>query len=152
MASRARPAPPAHPPPPGRRGRTRASDAASPSRTRQPSIRPVLLFADRLVVESGAPHDGARAADHPGVATEEDAAAPRPHPGRISVLTHDVLDTPPLAAPLRIFPGTADSGDVGEPREFVSECDQLVRIAELCGAGSALQRDDRHRSPLPGPR
>src|SRR5207302_11148664 len=105
-------------------------------------VRPVLLFADLLVVEAATAHDAARGGDHPRVAAEEDPTVAGVHAARVRVLAEHVLDPADFSRPRGVVPRPADRGHVGEPGELAVERAQLVGIAELLRTAGTLQGRD----------
>src|SRR3972149_8353026 len=102
---------------------------------------PVLPSAHRFLGKPPPLEDALGLLDHLRVAAEVGGGVLPGEPELVRVLPEDVLAATHLALPVLVFPGTADGGDVGQPRSVLREALHLFAVAELPGAAGPLQDD-----------
>src|SRR5581483_766425 len=101
---------------------------------------PVHLFLDALFREAGAAQDAFAVLDHFRVAAEIGGSGIAFEVPEVGVLADEVVHAAGFSLPVGVLPGTADGGDVGEPREFGGSLAQLVAVTEFPGAAGAVEQ------------
>src|SRR5215475_3404948 len=102
----------------------------------------INLFKHLIFLPTGARQDFAAVLHHVRMPAQISGGIFRPQSPNIGVLANQIVDPSGFTAPVRVFPRTADRGDVFEPGSLGGKLFHFVAIAEFPRAAAALQAEE----------